>query len=82
MTPQPFGQTGLAVTAIAFGAMHFDGCNDEAEVGRLLNGVLDLGVNHMDTARGYGRGEVSEPLQAAIAGAHAQAGSAHWPGTV
>ncbi|MFO1252544.1 MAG: aldo/keto reductase [Inhella sp.] len=57
MTPTPFGQTGLAVTPLGFGAMHFDGLEDEAEVGRLLNGVLDLGINLIDTARGYGRSE-------------------------
>jgi aryl-alcohol dehydrogenase-like predicted oxidoreductase len=57
MTPAPFGPTGLLVTRVGFGAMHFDGIDDEAEVGRLLNGVLDLGVTLIDTARGYGRSE-------------------------
>lgn len=57
MTPSPFGQAGLAITPVGFGAMHFDGIDDEAEVGRLLNGVLDLGVKLIDTARGYGRSE-------------------------
>lgn len=57
MSPNPFGQTGLAVTPLGFGAMHFDGLEDEAEIGRLLNGVLDLGINLIDTARGYGRSE-------------------------
>lgn len=57
MSPQAFGQTGLAVTPLGFGAMHFDGLEDESEVGRLLNGVLDLGINLIDTARGYGRSE-------------------------
>lgn len=37
--------------------MHFDGLDDEAAVGRLLNGALDLGINLIDTARGYGRSE-------------------------
>jgi len=57
MTPNAFGQTGLAVTPLGFGAMHFEGLDDEAEIGRLLNGVLDLGINLIDTARGYGRSE-------------------------
>jgi aryl-alcohol dehydrogenase-like predicted oxidoreductase len=52
-----FGRTGLNVTRIGFGAMHFDGLDSETEVGKLLNGVLDLGVNLIDTARGYGRSE-------------------------
>lgn len=57
MTPQPLGLTGLQVTRVGFGAMHFDGLDDEAAVGRLLNGALDLGLNLVDTARGYGRSE-------------------------
>lgn len=57
MTPRSFGRTGLRVSPVGFGAMHFDGIEDEAEVGRLLNGVLDLGVTLIDTARGYGRSE-------------------------
>ena len=57
MNRLPLGQTGLSVTRIGLGAMHFDGIDDESEVGRMLNGVLDLGVNLIDTARGYGRSE-------------------------
>jgi len=57
MTPRPFGTTGLQVSPLGFGAMHFDSIDDEVEVGRLLNGVLDQGVTLIDTARGYGRSE-------------------------
>jgi aryl-alcohol dehydrogenase-like predicted oxidoreductase len=57
MQRRALGRTGLTVSAVGFGAMHFDGIGDEAEVGRLLNGVLDLGVTLIDTARGYGRSE-------------------------
>jgi aryl-alcohol dehydrogenase-like predicted oxidoreductase len=57
MSPLPFGQTGLWVTRVGFGAMHFDGLDDEAAVGRLLHGALDLGLKLVDTARGYGRSE-------------------------
>jgi len=57
MLQRAFGHTGLTVGAVGFGAMHFDGIDDEAEVGRLLNGALDLGVTLIDTARGYGRSE-------------------------
>lgn len=57
MLQRSLGGTGLAVSAVGFGAMHFDGVDDEAEVGRLLNGALDLGVTLIDTARGYGRSE-------------------------
>ncbi len=57
MRQRALGLTGLTVSSVGFGAMHFDGIGDEAEVGRLLNGVLDLGVTLIDTARGYGRSE-------------------------
>ena len=58
MQTRPFGQTGLRVTALGFGAMHLnDGRVSEAEAGRLLNAVLDAGVNLIDTARGYGLSE-------------------------
>ena len=60
MTPRALralGDTGLTVSLLGFGAMHFDAIDDEAEVGRLLNGVLDAGVTLVDTARGYGRSE-------------------------
>lgn len=57
MTPRPFGNSGLNVSPVGFGAMHFDAIDDEAQVSRLLNGVLDLGVTLIDTARGYGRSE-------------------------
>jgi aryl-alcohol dehydrogenase-like predicted oxidoreductase len=53
-----FGATGLQVTALGFGAMHLnDERVSEDDAGRLLNEVLDLGVNLIDTARGYGLSE-------------------------
>ncbi|MFD3162725.1 aldo/keto reductase [Herpetosiphon sp. NSE202] len=53
-----FGATGLQVSALGFGAGHIGGNElTESEVGTLLNGVLDLGINLIDTARGYGLSE-------------------------
>ncbi len=58
MQTRPFGTTGLAVTPLGLGAMHLnDDRVTEAEAGVLLNAVLDLGVNLVDTARGYGLSE-------------------------
>ena len=68
MQSRPFGQTGLGVTPLGFGAFKI-GRNekikypqpydlpDDATVERLLNGVLDLGVNLIDTAPAYGLSE-------------------------
>ena len=75
MTLRPLGQTGLSVSPIGFGAFKI-GRNlnvkypsgyelpDEPAVGRLLNGVLDAGINLIDTAPAYGLSE--ERIGAAI----------------
>lgn len=63
MVKRPLGQTGIAVTPIAYGAFKIGGRQD-AGVGQyevptgdqanaLLNLALDLGVNLIDTARSY-----------------------------
>lgn len=58
MFVRPFGQTGLHVSALGFGAGHVgDPSQDETEVGRLLNEALALGVTVFDTARSYGLSE-------------------------
>jgi len=58
MILNPLGRTGLNVSALGFGAMHInDERTSEAEAGALLNQVLDLGLNLVDTARGYGLSE-------------------------
>jgi aryl-alcohol dehydrogenase-like predicted oxidoreductase len=56
------GRTGLSVTVLGFGAMDLGGppaagdISDE-EAGRVLNAVLDSGVNFIDTAVCYGSSE-------------------------
>jgi aryl-alcohol dehydrogenase-like predicted oxidoreductase len=50
-----FGQTGLIVGALGFGAGHAGGPElSEHEAGTLLNRAVDLGLTLVDTARGYG----------------------------
>lgn len=68
MVPQPLGRTALRVTPIGYGAFKI-GRNEgikypqgyalpsDGDVERLLNGVLDLGVNLIDTAPAYGTSE-------------------------
>ena len=56
------GRTGLAVTTLGFGAMELRGSQggpqiDDADAGRLLNTVLDEGINFIDTSIDYGRSE-------------------------
>ena len=68
MVLRALGKTGLKVTPISFGAFKI-GRNEktkyeqsyplpsEEETSRLLNGVLDLGINLIDTAPAYGLSE-------------------------
>ena len=58
MLRRPFGNSGLQVPALAFGAMQIgDPQLAESHVGRLLNHVLDAGLTLIDTARSYGMAE-------------------------
>jgi aryl-alcohol dehydrogenase-like predicted oxidoreductase len=56
------GRTGAKVTVLGYGAMELRGqprgpaINDE-DAGRLLNAVLDEGINLIDTSVDYGRSE-------------------------
>jgi aryl-alcohol dehydrogenase-like predicted oxidoreductase len=58
MLQREFGNLGLRVSALGFGAGHI-GSHDlsEDEAGTLLNRAVDLGVTLIDTARGYGLSE-------------------------
>jgi aryl-alcohol dehydrogenase-like predicted oxidoreductase len=56
------GRTGLSVTVLGFGAMDLGGppaANDisDEDAGRVLNAVLDSGINFIDTAICYGTSE-------------------------
>src|SRR5579871_6709324 len=59
---RPLGRTGEHVTVLGYGAMELRGAprarpiSDE-EAGRLLNQVLDSGINLIDTSIDYGRSE-------------------------
>jgi aryl-alcohol dehydrogenase-like predicted oxidoreductase len=58
MEKRQFGFTGIEVSAVGFGAGHIgDYNNSEKEVDKLLNATVDLGINLIDTARGYGASE-------------------------
>jgi len=54
MQKRPFGSTGLSVTPLGFGAAPIGLLQTEREAaGKLLNVLLDEGVNLIDTAAGY-----------------------------
>ncbi len=53
-----FGNTDIKVSALGFGAGHIgDPALDDKFVEKLLNNIVDEGVNLFDTARGYGLSE-------------------------
>ena len=59
---RPLGRTGSDVTILGYGAMELRGqpfgpAVDDADAGRLLNEVLDAGINLIDTSIDYGRSE-------------------------
>lgn len=56
METRTFGNTGMDVTTLGYGAMELRHV-DEAQAERLLNGVLDAGINFIDTSPDYGPSE-------------------------
>ncbi len=58
MEKRKFGNTGLEVSILGFGAMHIGSAMiEDAVADKMLNEVLDLGINLIDTARAYGQSE-------------------------
>jgi aryl-alcohol dehydrogenase-like predicted oxidoreductase len=56
MEKRAFGATGDKVTVLGYGAMELRHVK-EAKAERLLNGVLDAGINYIDTSPDYGPSE-------------------------
>ncbi|HEY1918193.1 MAG TPA: aldo/keto reductase [Streptosporangiaceae bacterium] len=59
---RPLGRTGAHVTILGYGAMELRGrpagpAIEDEDAGRLLNAVLDGGINLIDTSIDYGRSE-------------------------
>jgi aryl-alcohol dehydrogenase-like predicted oxidoreductase len=59
---RPLGSTGIVVTALGYGAMELRGgprgpAIEDEDAGRLLNALLDGGINLIDTSIDYGRSE-------------------------
>ena len=72
MQYRPLGRTGLSVSEIGYGAWGIGASMwigaDESESVRALNRAIELGVNFIDTARGYGE---SERIVGGVLRAHA-----------
>ncbi len=77
MERRGLGQSGVAVSVIGLGTWPMSGQwwgeSDDAESIRTIHRALDLGVNLIDTAEGYGRGHAEEVLGRALRGRRSQA---------
>jgi aryl-alcohol dehydrogenase-like predicted oxidoreductase len=67
---RPLGVTGVQVSPLCLGAMMFGawGNPDHAESIRIIHHALDAGINFVDTADVYSRGESEEIVAKALAG--------------
>jgi aryl-alcohol dehydrogenase-like predicted oxidoreductase len=70
MELRPFGHTGVKVSPLCLGAMMFGewGNRDHDESVRIIHRALDAGINFIDTADVYSRGESEEIVGKALAG--------------
>lgn len=70
MRYRPLGRTGMMVSPYCLGAMMFGklGNPDHDECIRMIHKALDFGINFIDTADAYGRGESEEIVGKAIEG--------------
>ncbi|MBF6161591.1 aldo/keto reductase [Nocardia cyriacigeorgica] len=70
MQYRSLGRTGVQVSTLALGAMNFGsiGRTGQDEATAMVDAALDAGINLIDTADMYGRGESEEMVGRAIAG--------------
>jgi aryl-alcohol dehydrogenase-like predicted oxidoreductase len=70
MDQRPFARTGVKVSPLCLGAMMFGawGNPDHDESVRIIHRALDAGINFIDTADVYARGESEEIVGKALAG--------------
>jgi aryl-alcohol dehydrogenase-like predicted oxidoreductase len=70
MDYRPLGRTGVQVSPLCLGAMMFGswGNPDHDEANRIIHRALDAGINFIDTADVYSRGESEEIVGRALQG--------------
>ena len=70
MEMRPLGSTGVQVSALCLGAMMFGewGNTDHDDSVRIIHAALDAGINFIDTADVYSRGESEEIVAKALKG--------------
>ena len=70
MEQRRLGRTGVSVSKLCLGAMMFGdwGTKDHDESIKIIHRALDAGINFVDTADVYSRGESEEIVGKALAG--------------
>lgn len=70
MNYRPFGRTGIKVSPYCLGAMMFGagGNPDHQECTQIIHKALDAGINFVDTADAYSKGESEEIVGSALRG--------------
>ena len=66
MEYRPLGPTGVRVSPLCLGTMNFGGPTPEPEAIRIIHRALDSGINFVDTANVYNRGESERVLGRAL----------------
>ena len=74
MQYRTLGRTGVQVSSLVLGAMNFGsvGRATQDDVTAMVDAALEAGINAIDTADFYGRGESEEMVGKAIAGRRVQ----------
>jgi aryl-alcohol dehydrogenase-like predicted oxidoreductase len=67
MNYRHLGRTGVRVSPLCLGAMNFGGPTTEADSIRIIHKALDAGINFVDTANGYNKGESERVVGKALA---------------
>jgi aryl-alcohol dehydrogenase-like predicted oxidoreductase len=67
MDYRPLGRTGVRVSPLCLGAMNFGGPTSEADSLAIIDAALDAGINFIDTANVYNRGESERIVGVALA---------------
>ncbi len=62
MKYRPLGDTGISVSELALGTMHFGGETEFDEAEAMVRRCLDVGINHFDCADVYNAGAAEEVL--------------------
>lgn len=68
MEYRQLGKSGLRVSVIGLGTNRFGSIVDQAGVNAIIDGALDLGINLIDTADTYTKGQSEETLGVALRG--------------